>query len=370
MTTNRRTSRHRATRLCAARLVAAILLACLLSRGTLAQPAADRDLVVGVKITPPFVMKAEDGTWSGISIDLWRRLADDLHLHYRFEETSLEGLIDKTADGSLDAAIAALTVTKQREALVDFSQPFFSTGLGIAVPSVSVFDWWRLLATFLSVGFLEALLSLGGLTILVGIVIWLIERRHSDHFSGVRKGIASSVWWSALTMTQAGAEHAPGTLAGRLIAVTWMGASVIAIAVFTAGVTSQLTAKQLQGTVHGFSDLKLVRTGVVGGTASVAYLQDHGIKAVPFTTPLAGLTALRDGKIEAFVYDRPLLAWNVHESFGSAIEVLDSTFDKESYAIALPNGSPLRARINISLLALIHSQWWDDLNIRYLGAES
>jgi ABC-type amino acid transport substrate-binding protein len=59
-------------------------------------------------------MKAEDGTWRGISIDLWRRIASQTHLRYRFQETTLNGLTEGVAEGSLDAAVAALTVTCQR----------------------------------------------------------------------------------------------------------------------------------------------------------------------------------------------------------------------------------------------------------------
>ena len=31
-------------------------------------------------------MKNEDGGWEGISIDLWRHVAERLHLRYRIEE--------------------------------------------------------------------------------------------------------------------------------------------------------------------------------------------------------------------------------------------------------------------------------------------
>src|SRR5215469_7818036 len=34
----------------------------------------ERELVIGAKVAPPFAMKSEDGTWRGISIDLWRRI--------------------------------------------------------------------------------------------------------------------------------------------------------------------------------------------------------------------------------------------------------------------------------------------------------
>ena len=48
-----------------------------------------RELVVGTKVAAPFAMKEEDSTWRGISIELWRRIANQMHLRYRFEETSL-----------------------------------------------------------------------------------------------------------------------------------------------------------------------------------------------------------------------------------------------------------------------------------------
>jgi ABC-type amino acid transport substrate-binding protein len=36
-----------------------------------------RTIVVGTKEAPPFAMKTREGEWSGISIDLWRRIADE-----------------------------------------------------------------------------------------------------------------------------------------------------------------------------------------------------------------------------------------------------------------------------------------------------
>jgi polar amino acid transport system substrate-binding protein len=76
----------------------------------------DRELVIGTKEAPPFAMKQQDGTWRGISIDLWRRVAERTQLRYRFAEAeTVQALVEGTADGSFDAAIAALTVTAARE---------------------------------------------------------------------------------------------------------------------------------------------------------------------------------------------------------------------------------------------------------------
>ena len=43
------------------------------------------ELIVGTKEAPPFAMKTPDGVWIGVSIDLWRHVADQLHLRYHIE---------------------------------------------------------------------------------------------------------------------------------------------------------------------------------------------------------------------------------------------------------------------------------------------
>ena len=332
--------------------------------------ATDRVLVIGTKEAPPFAMKAADGSWTGISIDLWHRLAEELHLRYCLEETTLQGLIDGTADGSLDGAVAALTVTAERERMVDFTQPFYATGLGIAVPSNTAFAWWQLLRSFVTLEFLGALLALLGVTFAIGSLVWLAERHRTEHFGGrVRAGLMTGVWWSALTLTQAGTDKGPQTAIGRTVAFAWMTTSVIVISIFTAGITSQLTARQLQGAVHGLSDLRSVRTGAVAGTAGLGYLTRARIDHSVFATPRDGLNALKAGTLDAFVYDRPLLAWMAKEDFGSSVQVLDVAFDRQNYAIALPLGSTLRSPINEVMIEAIRSDWWQDLIIKYIGKE-
>lgn len=96
-------------------------------------PLADRVLVVGTKSTPPFVVHGQDGRWGGSSIELWREIAGELDLRFELQERDFDGLIRGLEDGSLDLAIAAITVTAERERRVDFSHPFFTTGLAIAL---------------------------------------------------------------------------------------------------------------------------------------------------------------------------------------------------------------------------------------------
>ena len=80
-----------------------------------------------------------------------------------------------------------------------------------------------------------------------------------------------------------------------------------------------------------------------------------------------GLDAVKAGRIDALVHDHPILAWLAKKEFGSGIEVLETVFDKQNYAIALPNGSPLRAKINLVLVPATRSAWWEELNEKYFG---
>ena len=209
-----------------------------------------------------------------------------------------------------------------------------------------------------SLGFLRAVAVLLAVSLAVGVALWLVERRHNEHFGAHRRGLGSSVWWSATAMTQGGGsagERVPVTLPGRLLAIMWMVASVIVIASFTAALTSQLTLKQLRGTVHGEADLRYVRVGVVAGTETTEYLDREHVAHRVFADPEAGLSALQNGQIDAFVYDRPLLLWLVHRQFSGSLQVLDAIFDPQEYAIALPQGGKLRIPINLALLDAVDS---------------
>ena len=136
-----------------------------------------RRLIVGTKEAPPFSMKTDEGLWTGISIELWRQIATELNLAYEFRELDLRGLLQGLADGSLDVAVAALTITSERENLFDFTHPFYTTGLGIAALSKEGSPWVAVLKRFFSLAFLKAITALFLLLLTVGFLVWWFEKR-------------------------------------------------------------------------------------------------------------------------------------------------------------------------------------------------
>lgn len=330
--------------------------------------AADRELVVATKAAPPFAIKQSDGTWGGISIALWKRIADREHLRFRLVETqSVPDLLDGVANGTFDAGVAAVTVTAARARNVDFTQPFYNTGLGIAVP-INENPWVSIGRALLSFGFFQAVGVLLCFAMAVGFLIWIFERRKTEHFGGGAKGLGSSFWWSTIAMTQAGAaQNAPATLPGRIVAMGWMIASVIAIAVFTAGITSTLTRRGLEGAVHGFNDLRSVRVGAVANSPTTDYLGRQRLSFRTFPDIQTGLSALGAGKIDAFVHDKPLLTWMVRNDYSASVRVVETSFSSESYAIVLPRNSALRPRLDLAVLDQVESDWWQQTLFESLG---
>jgi polar amino acid transport system substrate-binding protein len=201
-----------------------------------------------------------------------------------------------------------------------------------------------------------------------GTLIWLFEHHANQGFSGgLARGIGTGVWWSANTMAQRAGGSDPLTVPGRVVATIWMIALVIAIAVFTAGITSALTTKRLRGAVNTVTDLTSVEVATVGGTATEDALSRMRIKYSAVASPKDGFQALQEGKIDALVYDRPILAWMIRQGGLSGVDLTEVTFQPQNYAIALQNESMLRKRINVALLETEQSDWWKDMLFRYLG---
>lgn len=329
----------------------------------------DRPLIIGIKEAPPFVIKNADGTWSGISIDLWRNIAAELHRDYEFRELDLSGLLQGVQDGSLDAAVAALTVTPEREATIDFTHPFHTSGLGIAVATRKG-RWLGVLRTFFSWTFLKIVLGLFTLLLVVGTFVWLLERRHNrEQFGGkMGKGLGDGLWWSAVTMTTVGyGDKAPRTPGGRLVAVIWMFASIILISGFTAALASVLTTAGLESQIRGPESLPHVRVATVKGTTSEEYLRRNRIRYRAYDSPDAALKAVETGRADAAVYDAPILRYLVKEPRDVALHVLPRKFERQDYAIGLPSGSKLREEINRILLQEVINPNWEYKLSKYLG---
>lgn len=355
--------------------IAAIILLALVSAGSLHAQTPDpavpeRTLRVGTKEAPPFAIRGEDGHWSGLSIELWERIAQRLEWTYELEDRDLQGLLAGLEDGSLDAAVAALTITADREHEMDFSHPFYTSGLGIAVAPKNRQSWLTTLRGLLSWDLLKALGTLVAVLFVTGLLIWFFERRRNpEQFGGgTLQGLGAGFWWSAVTMTTVGyGDKAPLTFAGRLLGLFWMFISIVTISGFTAAIASSLTLARFELPVEGPEDLAHVRTGAVASSAAAKTLEDRNIHHRTFHALDAALEALAAGRVDAVVHDAPILLYLAQARGDGRIQVVPRTFQRQSYGIGLPQESPLREPVNRVLLEELASERWERLLERYLG---
>ena len=115
---------------------------------------------VVIKPLTPFVMET-DGAYRGFSIDLWRegiaaRLGQPYE--YQFVETVADQLA-AVENGAANLAITGISITKAREEVLDFSQPYFRAGLQMLTRTDNGAEWTApfamLRAMVLSSGFLS-----------------------------------------------------------------------------------------------------------------------------------------------------------------------------------------------------------------------
>ncbi|WP_218596691.1 ABC transporter permease subunit [Chroogloeocystis siderophila] len=96
-------------------------------------PAAGRTLTVAVEGTyPPFEFQSPDGELQGFDVDLMNAIAQEEGFTIRYQNLPFAGMIPALQARTIDAAIAAMTITEERAKTVSFSRPYFKSGLAIA----------------------------------------------------------------------------------------------------------------------------------------------------------------------------------------------------------------------------------------------
>lgn len=272
-------------------------------------PFPKQKLIVGAAVGPPFDIKGADGSWSGISVELWREIAKELGFTYEFRETNLTGTFAGLAQGWLDVSVGPLSITAQREEVCDFTHAYFSSSLAAAVPATHVPSSARFLLTLFDPKLWWAILRIAiwllAIMAAVAVLIWTCERRKNfAQFGGgghPARGFGSALWWSAVTMTTLGyGDVSPRTLKDRVIAVAWMFVSLVLVSVFTATMASILTAERLNqsAAIHGLDDLRLLRIGTFANSSTAQYLEANHVDYQAFDNQEI-FEALKKRKIQA-----------------------------------------------------------------------
>ena len=324
----------------------------------------DKTLVIGIKEAPPFVFK-DKGELKGITIDLWNAI--NAKEEFTTKKLTLEELLVQIKEDSIQTGLGAISITQDRETYLNFSTPYYESGLAIATILNSDPLFYYLQVVKKIVG---ALIPWIFLLFIVGLFIWLVERKkNEDQFDKpIKEGMVAGIWWACVTMTTVGyGDKTPKSFIGRLAAIIWMFSGIILISSLTATITTSLTVDRLQSSVQSIADLEKRKTGVARGTSAVEFMEERGLGKIEFESLEMGMDALNAGEIHAFVHDKPIMKHVISKEFAGSIEVLNLPLNKELYAFPInENNRALLEKLNRKIVEMIESGEMSKIINKYL----
>lgn len=334
----------------------------------------EKILRVATKRLEPFVVY-KNMRYTGFSIELWKKIAGEMGMSYElYGVNTTAKLLDEVKRGAADVAIAGIGITSTREKNLDFSHPFFESGLQIMVarefetPLGTIF--MKVLSILLSPGLMYGVgIFLMGLLVAAHI-IWLLERRHNPTFSdNYLYGIWQSVWWAVVTVTTVGyGDIAPKGKMGRLFGMIWILVGYFVFAYFTASVTTTVALQEIRGAINGPEDLFGKKVATVEKSPAADYLEHQGIHPLYFEDIEDVFESLKTGAADAVVYDAPVLQHYASQKGRGNVELVGLIFQEQIYGIALQVDSPYREQINIALLKLVEKGGYKEIHDRWFGS--
>ena len=372
---NLRSGRRIATQ---SRVIAIALAVCLVgaaarSSASGAERAPDEPLRVAVYDVPPYGSVDAEGLFSGASVDLWRRVAEDLHLTYRFIAVAqMEDVITGVERSQFDAAIGAITITPDRLAHVEFTYPAHRSGVAVAFPKQTgpIAAVMSYVAVVRELGSLIVLTL--GLLVLIGALMWVFERRRRLAVNPSERAVTSlsdGIYWAAVTMTTVGyGDVTPLTRVGRFIAVLWMLVSLALISLLTTSLVSRMTADAVTSApIARISDLDGKRLAAVADSSGAEYLDEQHLHYTKYANLKDALASLVRGQSDAVVNSVGALEYAISTDFSGVIPIPSGILAPSYMAFALPPNSPLKKPLDRALIEITASASWRSLESRYFG---
>ena len=332
-----------------------------------AEGAPGSTLKVGIKPLDPFVTRNAD-QYHGFSVDLWNEIArrNSWQTSYVWHDT-LPALLRDVQTSTVDVGIAGITITKDREQVLDFSYPMFSAGLEVmTTPRGSSSNWTSELASSLVAGLGRYLLALLAALVIAGHLVWFATRRRTQlgYLAGVGLGIYKA---AGLGLVGDYGVADPKRPLGRAAAVLWTIVGVSFVSLFTAALASQLTVHNIESKITGVQDLSGAKVVTVTGSSAAGYLTAHAITFTGVPTINDAYRQLDSGGVDAIVFDAPVLQHHIKLTRSINEALVGGIFARENYGIALPPGSALRKKINETLLDITEDGTYDEIYARYFG---
>jgi polar amino acid transport system substrate-binding protein len=109
--------------------------------------------------------------------------------------------------------------------------------------------------------------------------------------------------------------------------------------------------------------------GTITGSTSAKFLKVNGVAdAKTFGKVDDAYQALQDKKVDAVVFDAPVLQYYASHAAADIARVTGPVFHPEDYGFVVANGSPLRKEIDMAILDAREDGSYEELTRKWFGA--
>lgn len=328
-----------------------------------------KPLVVGILHDPPYIIKNRSGEWTGLNVDLWRTIVQDLKVNYVFKEMTFPNLLKALKSKEIDISIEAFFMLSERIRDIEFSVPLGSTRLAVAtLPGRLDHPWFAAVKLFFSWGTLKVAGILLIVLVILGFFFWLVERRSNpEHFGeGFVRGFVTGIYWVGSTLASGVCIGVTlKSLMARILGLIWMLSCAVALSALIASLTTSLSLSRLQAQTVDGNTLRHMRLGGIEGSLESTVIKDLGGRYVLFKTEAEAFQALFRNEIDGYLHDEVTLHYYMDNDYKDRISIDPTELKRYAVAFGLPKESPWRVQINASLLSFTEKKDWATLLNRY-----
>ncbi len=343
--------------------------------GDVAPIAPSTVLRVGVCDMPPWSIAPTQGedAWTGIAVQLWKKVAESLQLRYEVRSYSFTELQEALARKEIDVAATAINIEPENLTRFTLTPAFEQSGLSIATREREPLTMLAVIERLGEAEILRWMAAILVMVLLFSAMLWITERKRNPPFEGPAwRGILEGTWLSLVTLTTVGyGDRVPVTPAGRFIASIWMLLGFVVLTVSAAVVTSMLTVQRLQPLVGDPGDLLRSRVGVISGTLGADFIARTEIPQVrTYPTYEAAVTALEARELDAVVGSTVVLGYLTDRSHDRDLVVLPRPLERTYVAMGMrfDLDPAIEKRIELELVRATHDRAYRAYRDTVLGA--
>ena len=296
--------------------------------------------------------------------------AAEIGLGVRYQRyDSFGGMLEAVQNGEADAAIANISITADRERLMDFTQPIFDGGVQVMLRAEGGASG-NILSVILTrdvalLVFSAVLLLLAG-----GMIMYLFERKHQPYFDHPPKqAIFPAFWWALNIVVNGGfEERMPQSRPGRAFGVVLVIGSLFIVSIFVAQITAALTVNAIHDSVENLGDLEGRAIGTIEASTTADFLNRRSISHFTYTGLDELFDAFETDEIEAVVFDGPILAYYVQTKGLGKARLIERVYRPEKYGMVFTEGNVYREAVDQAFLRLREDGTYDSLIFKWFGS--